>query len=117
MKKKPLDTNSLTRKYLKEKGYIFEKVEYFNSFCHRKFDPFGFDYLGVLDKKIIGIQSTTFAHSKERVDKLLGLDTTKPWLMADGLILVLGWIVYEKEKFAKEIWLDRTLYNDKNKID
>jgi hypothetical protein len=81
-----------TRRYLQDKGYVVDKVEYYNAFTKRKKDCYGFgDFLAVGNGQIVLVQSTSKSNLSARRNKIKGKAEATAWLAAGGKILLIGW--------------------------
>ncbi len=86
----------LSLKNLRERGYMAQVVEKWNSFAKRRQDVFGFgDILAVrqalVKTPILLVQTTTQAHLTERLAKAEQLPGFSFWLLAGGEIEFHGW--------------------------
>ena len=83
-----------TLKYLRDRGYVVAVTERWNAFAKIRQDLFGCLDLVALDlamKRIIGIQTTSTPHIKDRIDKIKKLPEAKAWVECGGALLVIGW--------------------------
>ena len=89
----PESPTSRSLAYLRERGYVAEKVEYYNPFSKRRVDLFGcIDIVAVkAGEAILGVQATTVANQAARKAKALSLPGLQAWLGAGGRFEVHGW--------------------------
>jgi hypothetical protein len=79
-------------KWLRDYGFRAEVVEKTVPHCKIRRDLFGFiDILAVRPGAILGVQTTSRAHKKDRLDKALALPALAEWLRAGGHFEVHGW--------------------------
>lgn len=83
-----------TLKWYRDLGKKIWVVEYWNSFCKRRVDLFGFaDLVCCLDKPTL-IQCTSLANHTTRVKKIKAEPCrtyAEAWLISGGQILVMSW--------------------------
>lgn len=83
--------NSL--KLLRKSGYSAQVVEHWNPFAHVRVDLFNWiDIVAVSPNQLLGVQTTTKAHIKERVQKAKGNKALAHWMLAGGRLVVHGWV-------------------------
>lgn len=93
------------KKDLDKMGYLVAKSEHWNAFAKRKIDLFGvFDFVGVSEKEIVGVQITSRGNMSSRRKKIQESDVYEPWLAAGGIILLLG---YDKMKSRWRVKIER----------
>lgn len=79
-------------RYLRERGYIVDKVEYWNPFSKTRKDLFGFiDLIAIKPGEILGVQTTTGAHFANRKAKAEARPEYDTWLDAGCKFVVHGW--------------------------
>lgn len=82
----------LSKKYLEDKGYIVERVEYYNFFAKCKVDLLGIgDLLALNGKEILLVQVTSSDHLANRMKKAGESEKLKLWLKAGGKFVGYGW--------------------------
>jgi hypothetical protein len=99
---------SRTLKYLRDKEYKSQIVEYWNSFCHQRRDLFHIiDIISITPEGIMGVQSCgqTFSEHKK---KMLEEPVTKEWLEVGGLLMLIGWRKLKVKRGGKQMkWVPR----------
>lgn len=84
--------NDLTIKFLKNKGYVVERVERYNAFTRKRHDAFGIiDYIALKEGEILGVQSTGVNGKSIHKKTILSHKLTKTWLEAGGKLLLICW--------------------------
>ena len=79
-------------KYLRDKGYTVDIVEYWNSFARRRKDAYGFgDLIACGNGQIALIQCTSYSNTNARINKIKSIAAAYEWVWAGGLIIVHGW--------------------------
>lgn len=79
-------------KYLRDLGYEAQVVERYNSFSRKRVDLFAFiDIVAIRDGEILGVQTTSAAHTSDRLKKITAEPKSDLWLRAGGRIEVHGW--------------------------
>jgi hypothetical protein len=78
---------------MRGKGFECHIVERWNPFAKVRQDMFGFiDIVAVCPHRgIIGIQTTSFANTNARIEKIKAEPRSQKWLNAGGHIIVHGW--------------------------
>jgi hypothetical protein len=80
-------------KWLRDQGYTAQKVEYWNSFSHRRVDFFGIiDIIAVNEHGVImGVQSTDHTSVAKHITKAKEEPRLRTWLLGNGLFEIHGW--------------------------
>ena len=87
----------LSKHYLEKKGYVVERVEYFNFYTKHRVDLLGVaDLLALNGKELLLVQVTSRHNLSARRTKSSKSDKLKLWLSAGGKIIFHGW---DKPKF------------------
>ena len=77
---------------MRERGYQCAIVEHWNMFARIRQDLFGFvDMLCVSKAGTVAVQTTTYSHVSERVDKIANHANTPAVRDAGWVIVVHGW--------------------------
>lgn len=102
-----MSPTQLTLRQLRREGYKpVEVVEHWNAFAHRREDLFGlFDILAVKGRETIAVQTTSYSHVSEHVDKMTEHENLGAIRDAGWTILVHGW----KQKTKGGLWTARTV--------
>ena len=84
--------SALSVELLKQRGYIVQKVEYWNPFARRRIDLFGcIDIVAIKHGEILGVQTTSWANVSSRLNKIHESKEMLMWVKAGGQIEVHGW--------------------------
>jgi len=111
----PLSPTSRSLRELREKGYVCQIVEHFNSFMKRRIDLFGFiDILAIKGKETLAIQTTAnMSNAQFRVRKILNSEYYKLVKGAGWKIEVHGWRKLVIGKFKngknKKGWVNKVI--------
>lgn len=90
-------------KLMRDRGYLCEITERWNSFAKVRQDLFNFvDVLCIKDGETVAVQTTSYANVSARIKKISELDTAPIARMAGWKIIIHGW---RKDKSGK--WVVR----------
>ena len=82
----------LSLKLMKERGYLCQIVERWNSFAKVRQDLFGFiDVICISDGEVVGVQTTSYGNMSARVKKIREHENFAMVNRAGIRILVQGW--------------------------
>lgn len=93
-----------TKKLLISLGYKTWITEKWNPFAHVRQDMFGFiDLLAIhpVNKVMLGVQTTSFAHRADHFRKIVNEPRAKDWLNSGGRIQLITW--KEQRKNGKAV--------------
>lgn len=82
--------------YLKDNGYMVQRVEHWNAFAHKRLDLYNcIDIVAVKigENGVLGIQTTTAGNESAHADKIMQECRAKMliWLGAGNRLVVHGW--------------------------
>jgi hypothetical protein len=103
-----------TLKLYREWGVILDKVEFWNSFAHKRKDLFGcIDIVGLTPRnRIIGIQSTSGGcHSAHR-KKILAEPRILRWLECGGMFHLVSWTKVKNRWKPRVERITETMYGE-----
>lgn len=91
---------SLTINYLRSQGINCGVVERWIPQAKRRIDLLGFIDIVALDKRVIGIQATSFSNMSSRINKIVGeqFKEATDWLNCGGEIQVWTWLRRKRNK-------------------
>jgi hypothetical protein len=93
--------NQRTIAIFKDRGYLCDTVESYNSFTRRKKDLFTiFDVLAVGNKETIGIQITSKSNMSSRIRKIQESEALPYLLNAGWRIIVIGFFKQPNGRYA-----------------
>ena len=101
--------HTLSRKNLKDRGYVIDTAESYNAFTKRKKDLFRFIDIAALhpdEKGVLGVQATSKDHLSTRIKKAESLDSYWLWLACGNGVEFQGW---HKPKHIWEVKIIRVL--------
>lgn len=91
-------------KYLRDKGYTVDKVEWWNSFARIRKDAYGFgDLLACGKGKIALIQCTSYSNISARRDKIFMIPAAYIWVASGGMIIIHGWKKLKRGAVLKRV--------------
>lgn len=98
----------LTLKLMRERGYVCEITERWNSFTRTRHDLFNFiDVLCIRKGEIVGVQTTSRGHIAHRRKKIQELETFPHVLDAGIKVLIHGWAKNKSNRWeVKEEYMD-----------
>ena len=77
--------------YMRKQGYLCEVTEKWNPFAKIRQDLYGFIDVLCVGEDVVGVQTTTKANMKARIDKISNHDNF-PFVLHSGIrIVVHGW--------------------------
>lgn len=79
---------------LRDRGYAAQVVEKFVTWTQQRIDLFHFIDICAIkedERGVVGVQTTSGAHTTERIKKIKTIPEAKIWLLAGNRILVHGW--------------------------
>jgi hypothetical protein len=102
--KKPTALTPKSKKLLEERGYIVERVEYWNHFVNRRIDFLGVaDLVALNGQEILLVQVTSSANASSHRKKILQSEKLKLWLKAGGKMAMHLWKKKNNRWQVKEV--------------
>jgi hypothetical protein len=90
----PASPSARSLKWLRDHGYVAQRVERWCPYSHRRIDLYGvIDIVGgsASQNGVLGVQSTSGSHVSDRLAKAAESDELKVWLAAGNGFVVHGW--------------------------
>lgn len=96
--------NNRAKLYYTKLGAYIGKTENWNAFARKRHDLFNvFDFVVILNNKIIGLQVTSFSNMSTRVKKIQESKEAEAWKKAGGVIVVQGWKKIKNKFESREV--------------